>query len=113
MRTSIFVDSIDRKQALKRFIRIKLRSALRVHEKFINMLDVKMRDINGEKGGVDKECKIIMKAKKLGTIVVTNRDSQAGPAFRGALQKLLTTFRKRQNKLTLKKGAKGMLSLAR
>jgi ribosome-associated translation inhibitor RaiA len=84
--------------ALKKFIQdhaSKSMSSCRDHVKQIN---IRLNDINGPKGGEDKECCVEVKLANYAPIVVIKRSSDAYQSIRNALS--------RASRITLRKVGK-------
>ncbi len=60
--------------------------------------DISFKDINGPKGGTDKECLINVKLKKHGNITVRSRARNLRAAYAKALRKVNRSVRKRKDK---------------
>ncbi len=94
MKIEVFVDSLARHRALRRYIPMKLKKLLRRHARSVDRTTVRLRDINADKGGVDKECTVVVRTAA-GTVVTKAVHEEAGGAFRMALRKLLPNLRQR------------------
>jgi hypothetical protein len=66
-------------------IRRRLGRALGKHSSAIERVTVRLRDINGPRGGVDVRCRIKVVLSDLPSIVVERQATTLRPAFRGAL----------------------------
>ncbi len=53
----------------------------------IHSITITLSDINGPKGGIDKQCKVIIKAKALPAIVITERQSEIKHAIDRAIRR--------------------------
>ena len=100
MKLSVFLDSIERDKALGRFISERISQALERHRRLIGGVDIRMRDVNGLKGGVDKECKILVRSLVSSPQVVVASHSEPGQAFRAALKKLIPNLRESLDRAT-------------
>jgi ribosome-associated translation inhibitor RaiA len=58
-------------------------------------VDVKLSDINGPKGGVDKKCQVSIQLKGLANVVVTDTQGDMYYAIDRACSRALRTIRRR------------------
>jgi putative sigma-54 modulation protein len=54
-------------------------------------------DVNGPKGGVDKQCKCIVKLKRMSPIVIKDRDSSVGSLVRRVAERTAYTLGEKLN----------------
>lgn len=54
-------------------------------------------DVNGPKGGVDKQCKCIVKVNRMAPIVIKDRDSSVGNLVRRVAERTAYTLARRIN----------------
>ena len=59
---------------------------------------VVFRDLNGPKGGIDKECALYISLVREGTVVVKSRAVSIGKAFSDALDRLKVVLQRRSSK---------------
>ena len=97
MDIQVFFSSINRRKALRRYVQMKMKKVLGKHSPAIHHGTVRIRDVNGDRGGVDKECTVILETKPAGTVVVRSVDADAGQAFRSVLKRLRTSLRDKLN----------------
>jgi hypothetical protein len=93
MKISVFLDGLEGDKALSRFIIERVGQLLQRHRRAINLVEIRVRDVNGHKGGVDKECKICVVTPLSDPVVVTATHADSGQAFRAALKKLVPNLR--------------------
>lgn len=78
----------------------RVRFVLRRLKGEVQQARVSVRDINGHRGGVDKECQITLQTDGHGTVVVVSRSAKAGQALNDALQRatqaLVRTWQRRR-----------------
>lgn len=65
----------------------------------ISDLVVSLVDLNGPKGGIDRQCQVQAKLHDGSTVVVKSRSEGFGPAIDDALQKLLRRLVKQRKRL--------------
>jgi ribosomal subunit interface protein len=95
MNIQVFANTIERKQAIRRFVAIRLKSILRRHRDKILSADVHLRDVNGGKGGIDNECTVVIETKTVGTIVMKASHEKPTKAFALAAGKVIEKLRQR------------------
>jgi hypothetical protein len=65
----------------------RVRFALRRLGTEVQRARISLRDINGPRGGVDKQCRLTLKTDAYGTLVVTAQAQSSGHALDRALQR--------------------------
>ncbi|MBT0586514.1 HPF/RaiA family ribosome-associated protein [Alteromonas oceanisediminis] len=63
--------------ALQQFIEAKIQFALNRYAQRIRVLEISLKDINGPRGGIDKQCTIKMKINQFKTLVVEDTSADA------------------------------------
>jgi ribosome-associated translation inhibitor RaiA len=81
-------DSIDASQALRQHTRERLGMKLGKFASRVERVTVRVSDVNGPKGGVDKICRVKAVLVARPTVVVEQRDHDAFAAVDGALDRL-------------------------
>lgn len=73
------IELVDRSgemnETLKQLAERRLEFALSNYEDRIQSVSVVINDLNGPRGGIDKEVRVCVRMKRQGEIVVTDRDS--------------------------------------
>ncbi len=87
MRSTIIAKGIDASQALRDYIVERVDSALSRVQDSINFITVRISDLHGSKGGVDKRCQIHLKLSGLPTVVVTGVSASINDAIDSAVQR--------------------------
>lgn len=91
--------------ALERHVREKLTAALEVGAGAVNGVMVRLRDINGVRGGVDKACRIVVWLRRGGTVVVEAVDRDLYTAVEsGGLRLKEALTRRIKRRRTLQRG---------
>jgi len=94
MQTVIHSNDFALTGALDSFIRSHTRKSMRVCSDQIQRVVIRLKDINGPKGGDDKECSVEVQVANFSPIVVRKRSSDAYASIRTALgQASRTTLR--------------------
>jgi hypothetical protein len=75
-----------RSTALRRFAR---------HAPLLERIAIRFSDVNGPRGGVDLECRILATVSGMPSIIAEHRAAEAGDALRGAMGVLARTLRRR------------------
>lgn len=76
MRTEINFRKINRSKEITDYINSRISSAFSRAEDNIESTSLTVSDINGPKGGIDKECTIIIKAAGIKSIVISEQQSK-------------------------------------
>ena len=87
MKSTIIAKGIDASQALREYIMERVDYALERAQDSVNFITVRLTDINGPKGGVDKRCQIQLKLSGLPTVVVTGVSASIIDAIDHAAQR--------------------------
>jgi ribosomal subunit interface protein len=95
MQTVIRSSDFSLTDALETFIKQQARKSMRKCSSQVARLVIRIKDINGPKGGQDKECSVEVMLPNHGPIVVSKRSSDAYSSIRKALGRASrTTLRK-------------------
>jgi len=87
MKSTIIAKGIDASQALREYIMERVDYALDRAQDSISFITVRITDINGPKGGVDKRCQIHLKMSGLPAVVVTGVSASIIDAIDSAAQR--------------------------
>lgn len=98
MQTTIESADFRLTSALERFIREQAHSSLKANRDRIEHLKIRLRDINGPKGGNDKECCVEVKIANQPPVVVRKRSTDAYASIRKALGRAARTTLRRVDK---------------
>lgn len=71
MKSTIIAKGVDVSQALREYIMQSIDFAMDRAQDSINFITVRISDLNGPKGGIDKRCQIHLKLSGLPAFVVT------------------------------------------
>lgn len=85
MQTVIHSNDFAITSALDSFIKDHAKKSMRVCTDRVERLVIRLKDVNGPKGGVDKECSVEVKLARHAPIVVRKRSSDAYASIRQAL----------------------------
>lgn len=103
MQTVIHSNDFALTDALNLFIKQQASKSMNACSDRIERLVIRLKDINGPKGGNDKECCIEVKLANHAPIVVSKRSSNAYSSIRKALERASrTTLRKLDKRRNLK-----------
>lgn len=94
MRIEIHTRGIRTQDDLHDFIERRVGFALDRMEKRIDQVVVRMKDVNGPRGGVDKVCKIEIDLRPRGRLVVEERDSDIHAAAAIAIERAARVVRR-------------------
>ena len=95
MQTVIHSNDFELTSALNSFIKQHTKKSMRACSDQVERIVVRLKDVNGPKGGDDKECSVEVKLANFAPIVVRKRSSDAYASIRQALGRASrTTLRK-------------------
>lgn len=106
MRLELRTRGVDAAGELRDFLVGRLRPALARLGRRVGRVRVYLRDVNGPRGGLDKQCRVVVDLPPRGRVVVTGADadvrdaitataSRAGLAVKRRLQRRRTRLRRR------------------
>ena len=81
-----------------------VRETLRPYEGKLTRIEIHMRDLNANKGGVDKRCVIEARPRGLDPVAADHESEKVDGAFQGALDKLQRVLDKRFGRLAARDG---------
>lgn len=83
IQTAHFDDQGTSRQSIEQ----RVRFALRRLQHQISQARIRLTDINGPRGGVDKECQLMLKQAGPGSVVITTQGNTYASALDAALQR--------------------------
>ncbi len=89
---------------LVEFIENGVEEGLATYAARLTRVEIHLKDLNANKGGVDKRCVIEARPKGLDPVVADHEDAEFADAFRGALDKLQRVLAHRFGKLSSRGG---------
>ncbi|MGH1543617.1 MAG: hypothetical protein ACRBHB_24670 [Arenicella sp.] len=98
MQTAIQSPDFVITDALNLFIKDQIRKTMRGPAEHVEKLTIRLKDINGSKGGKDKECCVEIKLAEQAPVVVIKRNSNAYASIRSALVRASRTTLRRIQK---------------
>jgi putative sigma-54 modulation protein len=84
MRLEIRRRGVKVTEELRAYLKERLRFALGRFARYIDLLRVYLRDVNGPRGGVGKKCRIVVELPPRGRVVVTGEDTDILAAIANA-----------------------------
>lgn len=93
-------------QALRGFAETRVRLATQRLSGFVSRAVVRLRDMNGPRGGVDKQCQIQISTTEGQVLLVSSRGTDWRTTLDAALERVGHTLAKRFNARKPKSGAK-------
>lgn len=109
MKLNIHARKVQLSESARKYIEQRASFAFSRTRHVINSLSVTVTDINGPRGGKDKQCKIMIRADALPDIVVTEKQSSLGASINRALSRASQNL---QQRLKRKHTSQGSRSLA-
>ena len=83
-------------------------SAVERFQSRIRFVNISVRDINGPKGGIDKQCRCVVHLKRMAPIVIEDTDDNVRNLFNRVADRVAYTLCKRIDKV--KKGGRSRTS---
>lgn len=103
MQTIIHSSDFELTTALNNFIHEQSKKSMRACSDRIDRVVIRLKDINGPKGGNDKECSVEVKLTNSAPIVVSKRSDDAYASIRKALGRASRTTLRRLGKRRARK----------
>ncbi len=75
MRIGIVSQGIPLTQAISDYAQRRLKTALNRYEPLLGSVQVRVADVNGPRGGIDKHCVVEVRGPTLASIIVRERDA--------------------------------------
>ncbi len=100
---------------INQYLEYRIGFAFSRTRQFIRAIDITLSDINGPKGGVDQQCKVLIKPYSSKTIVICERQSELKHAIDRCITRASRNFiqrMKRKNILAKKRVSHQSLELA-
>jgi ribosomal subunit interface protein len=94
MKLTLSSKNMKLSEALREHIEHRLYFALSRFSPKIARVSVRVEDINGPRGGVDKQCKIVVKLDRLGELSVEATDAEVYAAVDSAADRVGRTVRR-------------------
>lgn len=91
---SIRVDGLSIDESDREYIRRRLGEKLGRHAKSVERVSVRLRDVNGPRGGVDVQCRIKVVLRGVPSVVVEHQAARFRPALTAALAGAERTVRR-------------------
>lgn len=114
MQTVIHSNDFTLTDALTHFINQQVGTSMSVCAAQVERLVIRLKDVNGPKGGDDKECSVEVKLVSHAPIVVSKRSSDAYASIRKALGRASrTTIRKLNKRRAIKVDSRAIANLKR
>ena len=70
----------------------------------VQRVDLYVDDVNGPKGGIDKECRVVVKLKKMEDVFVTAKDESLSKAISQAIKRAARTVARQIQKRSIRDG---------
>ena len=87
MRITIRATHVQSSDTVREYISTRLRESLAHVEERVGTLQVRLEDVNGPRGGVDKVCLIVANCGKLGTVQAESKSKNLRTAIDAAITK--------------------------
>ncbi len=99
MNTQIHSNDITLNNTLHKFIQKQAKKSMTVCPDRVERLIVRLKDINGPKGGDDKECSVEIKIANSAPIIVTKRSTNIYTSIHQAMKRASRTTLRRIGKI--------------
>lgn len=69
-------------------------------------IDISVQDVNGPRGGVDKECRVMVKLKRLNDFVVAVKDDSLSKAISHAISRAARSIARQLDRRSIRDGGR-------
>ena len=107
MRVDIHGNGIAVTGSILDWIHERLTAALHQHEARLSWVDVRLRDLNGPRGGDDMECEMILHVRRQGIVVIKEQQPDLYEAISIAAARLKNAVRRRLSRKRQRRGGLG------
>lgn len=87
MKIQIESSRVDQARATRTSLEERVRFVFRRMQQEIRQIRIALQDVNGPRGGVDKQCRLTVKLNGPGSLVVTSQGENTFAAFDNALER--------------------------
>lgn len=94
MKTQIRSQTLDLPAPMREHARVRVREALQRFADRVESVVVRIDDLNGPRGGVDKSCRLAVRGPKL-SLIVEHRHADPQEALTRALRRIARTLARR------------------
>lgn len=70
----------------------------------VKSIEITVQDVNGPRGGIDKECRVLVKLRKLRDVVVTVKDESLSKAVPGAINRAARSVARQLDRRAIRDG---------
>lgn len=95
MQTIIHSSDFRLTRALRRFIKQESKRTMNICSERVEKIIVRLKDLNGPKGGTDKECSVELRLRKRAPVIVSKRSSNTYKSIHRALERAARTARRK------------------
>ena len=95
MRLGIIAKGIALSEAIRHYAQRRLKTALGRYRQALESVQVRLTDVNGPRGGIDKHCVVEVRGPALVPIVVRERDADLYAAIDRAAERVDRTVARR------------------
>ncbi|MFK7766386.1 MAG: hypothetical protein AB8B55_04135 [Mariniblastus sp.] len=72
----------------------------------VKAVDISVQDVNGPRGGIDKECRVLVKLKKVNDFAITVRDGSLSKAISSAINRAARSVARQLDRKAIRDGGK-------
>lgn len=98
--------NLELAETVKNQVRSRSKNMFSHAQHLVTRLSMYLADVNGPKGGKDKQCKVVVKCKNIPPIIVSERQSSLNKAINNALHRAEYRVKERAKKHKLNKSKK-------
>lgn len=99
MDVEVYFGGFKPTQVVRQDVVDMLDDALRRYAKYVRCVSVNVTDVNGPKGGVDKQCRCVVHLKRMPSIVVQDSDASYGMLVNRVIDRVAFAVSERVDKL--------------
>lgn len=110
MDVEVYFGGFKPTQVVRQDVVEMLEDALTRYAKYVRCVSVNVTDVNGPKGGVDKQCRCVVRLKRMPSIVVQDSDASYGLLINRVIDRVAFSVSERVDRLQTSFRARRSLS---
>lgn len=109
MKVFIYAHGLEISAEQRRWLQAELTAALGNFGRSIHRVNVYFQDENGDKGGIDKSCRLVVHVRRQPSVVIEDRDAALHPLIARVIER---AERLLQRKLARRRSRSGSVSMS-
>ncbi|QDU29290.1 hypothetical protein ETAA8_43980 [Anatilimnocola aggregata] len=108
MKVFVYSNGLELSENYRLTLHSRLESVLSHFGRSINRVNVYLQDANGQKGGVDKVCRLVVHLRRQPSVVIEDRDAELAPLIGRVLERASQVTQRKFTRRRSRSGAGSM-----